>query len=101
MSSLTMLSLLSINLPGEAYIIQRTIINFAQLDLLPSDYLTDKIFEFDPQFNHGLTFEFDDAGFDSMNTIKNLGSTFLYIIFNTALLVLIGILKLTASFSTK
>jgi len=47
LSSLTMLSLISLNLPGEATIIQKAIIQISQLDIFPSEIIVDLILTFD------------------------------------------------------
>ena len=91
-----MLSLISLNLPGEATMIQKTIIMISQLDILPSQILVDSILSFDPSYDRGITMQFNEAGYESLNSIKNMGSTFVYLFINCGILIILGIFKLAS-----
>ena len=96
-----MLSLISLNLPGEATMIQKTIIQISQLDILPSEIFVDYILSFDPSYDRGITTQFNEAGYESFKSIKNMGSTFLYLIINCSLLIILGIFKLATILMTR
>lgn len=100
MSFLTILTMISINVPGIVKYIQSAFLNFIYLDILLTDkWLTPLLFSeeninpvFDNQtgqllessdssnFDSPLNTYFDQNGFSSKALIKNLGSTFLYLI---------------------
>jgi hypothetical protein len=45
--------------------------------------------------------QFYEAGYESLNNIQNMGSSFLYLIFSFGLLILLGILKLASLILTR
>jgi hypothetical protein len=87
MSFLTILSLVSLSVPGLAKVIQGTLINFICMDLLFTDkWLIPFIFPDDELPTATLSEEdialnafFDENGFTTRTLIKNLGSTFVYL----------------------
>ncbi len=79
MTSLTLLSLISVNVPGMASKYNNMVLGFTQLDLLPSELIYDKIFTFDNDNDEGLNPNFDKLGFSSKYCIKNMGSTFIFL----------------------
>jgi hypothetical protein len=101
LSFLTILSLVSINVPGLAKIIQGALIGFICMDLLQTDrWLAPLIFnegtanEGEDNEDEALNQYFDENGFSTKVLIKNLGSTFVYIVIYCLILLMIPILKI-------
>ncbi|TNV86946.1 hypothetical protein FGO68_gene14027 [Halteria grandinella] len=97
LSFLTILSLVSMNVPGVVQIIQSTMLSFIYLDLLKTDkWVIPIIFgsDDDPEDDHGLNSYLEENGFGSMSLIKNLQSTFIYLVGIVIIIIFIGILKL-------
>lgn len=80
MSSLTILYLVSVNIPGLAGRYSKIILSFAQLDLLPTDLIFDNIFTFANDNDEALNPYFDRLGLSSSYSIKNMGSTFVFFV---------------------
>ncbi|TNV88256.1 hypothetical protein FGO68_gene11483 [Halteria grandinella] len=86
---LTMLSLISVNIPGIARYISRSLVAFSQLDIFPTSvFLQESLgLKFtvigenseDPD-NDPLTSELADLGFGSRSTSINMGSTLVYLV---------------------
>ena len=49
--------------------------------------------EFDEYSDYSLNPEFEVLGVSSMNSLKNMGSTFVFLMMNIAIVVVIGISK--------
>jgi hypothetical protein len=79
-SSLTILSLISISVPGPAQQLNRYIIGFSQLDILPSELIYEKTLTFPDENDEALNTYFDQIGFSSSFAVKNMGSTFIFMI---------------------
>lgn len=103
MSFLTILSLVSLSVPGLAKIIQGALINFICMDQLFTDkWLIPFIFPDDDlpsatqsEEDTALNPFFDENGFSTRTLIKNLGSTFVYL--GLLLLILCVLIPLTYS----
>ena len=72
LTSLTILSLISINIPGTARVINKTLLNLAQLDFFPTTIIFPKIFTFDDEQSKALNPYFDNFGESSMNSLVNM-----------------------------
>lgn len=88
MSFLTILTLVSIPVPGIAKLMQAALLNFIYMDILQTDrWLIPLIFpvnknqttEEDELEEQPINSFFDENGFESRALIKNLGSTFIYL----------------------
>lgn len=79
-SSLTILSLISISVPGPAQQLNRYIIGFSQLDILPSELIYEKTLTFPEGNDEALNTYFDQIGFSSSFAVKNMGSTFIFMV---------------------
>ncbi|TNV87016.1 hypothetical protein FGO68_gene9018 [Halteria grandinella] len=77
---LTALAIISIRLPTLTTIINRSLLQFSQIDILPSDSIEEYFLTFDDASDTSLGSSFEGAGFGSMNALRNLGSSFIYII---------------------
>ncbi|TNV87220.1 hypothetical protein FGO68_gene15213 [Halteria grandinella] len=54
--------------------------NMIYMDLLQTDKWLDKVIELDDDNDHALCPSFERVGYTSMNTVSNLGSTFVFLI---------------------
>ncbi|TNV87252.1 hypothetical protein FGO68_gene8134 [Halteria grandinella] len=81
-STVTMLSFINISIPGQASVLSSILLNLIYMDLLQTDKWMDKIVDLDDEDNdRSLCPSFERVGYTSMNTISNLGSTFVFLIF--------------------
>ncbi|TNV87504.1 hypothetical protein FGO68_gene15465 [Halteria grandinella] len=76
---LTSLSIISIKLPILTNTINKYLLQFSQMDVLPADKIEEYFLDFDDENDESLGQSFEAAGFDSINALRNLGSSFLYI----------------------
>ena len=72
LTSLTILSLISITIPGLARIVDKAILEFSQLDILPTNIIYPAMFTFDDDIDGPLNESFNLGGYSSMNAIRNL-----------------------------
>ncbi len=107
MSFLTILSMVSISVPGLAKVIQGALISFICMDLLATDrWLMPLIFPEDnfpseePSIeDEALNAFFDENGFSTRTLLKNLGSTFVYLVILCIILLFIPLMKLLSPHS--
>ena len=81
MQFLTMMSLISITVPGITLLIQGVLLNFVQLDILQTDkWLIPMIFGEDDNsiLDQPLNPYFDENGFGKISFLKNLGSALVF-----------------------
>lgn len=95
-SFLMILSLVSLSVPGISQLIQGIMISFIYLDVLMTDkWLMHIIYREDKEDeDEALSQQFADNGFASMSLIRNLQSTFVYLIVLLFLFVVLFIAKL-------
>jgi hypothetical protein len=99
LSSITIISLININIPGLPRSIIRSVMSFAQMDILPSDLILNSIFKFDEIDDRPFNNQFALLGFESSNGAKNMGSAFLYLLFYSFLILLVSIFTFLKGFS--
>ena len=115
MSFLTILTMISLSVPGIAKIIQSILMNFVYLDLMQTEkWLIPLIFPPGSEVAEGnkeyeteegikditkvrqdetpINYFFEENGFSTRILIKNLGSTFIYLIILVILLILAPVL---------
>ncbi|TNV87025.1 hypothetical protein FGO68_gene14976 [Halteria grandinella] len=83
LSFLTILTLVSMNVPGIVQMIQNVMLNFIYLDILKTDqWFIPYVFgvEDEEEADRGLNSFFDQNGFSSVNSLKNLQSSLIYVI---------------------
>jgi hypothetical protein len=86
LSFLNILSLVSITTPGIGQAIQAQILKFIYFDMLMTDKWFNQLFygkknlKTDEETDYALNYYFDFNGFESMSLVKNLGSTFIYLL---------------------
>ena len=68
-SSIIVLNLISITIPGFAQYINKVIFTVIQLDIIPADMIYDYIFTFEEENNEPLTPFFDQLGYSNINSI--------------------------------
>jgi hypothetical protein len=69
LTTLTTLSLISLNVPGTALKINSLVLVFSQFDILPSDLIYSKVFTFPDEEEAPLTAQFDQLGFNSLSSV--------------------------------
>ncbi|TNV87986.1 hypothetical protein FGO68_gene14821 [Halteria grandinella] len=80
LGSLTILTLIPINIPGPARIISKAIVSFSQFDILPSQLIIEKLgFKFMDSSQDSLNDELEDLGFDQKSTTRNMGSAVIFL----------------------
>lgn len=89
LSSITILSLLAIPVPGIAQTLLGYVLSFTQLDVLPSDVIFNSFLKFGDANKEPISDFFDNAGFSSKNALNNMGSTAIFIALNIFLLLVI------------
>ena len=111
-SFLTILTLISISVPGIAKIIQSALIGFICMDLLQTDkwlanfslfnefYISSSNGE-ESEFNEETPLNpyFEENGFETMVLVKNLGSTFVYLFLFGSGLLMLPLLKVLSNYS--
>ena len=89
LTDFALLALISVPIQGPAKIIDSFILGFSQMDVLPSEIIMDKMFTFNNEEDVALNEAFENAGFPFTNAMRNMGSTFFYLLIDFgALLVL-------------
>ncbi|TNV86062.1 hypothetical protein FGO68_gene6948 [Halteria grandinella] len=90
LQSLTILSLMSLSVPGPARVVLLVAMQLSQMDILPADDIYDATltFEADEPVNEF----FDQGGYQSTSSIRNLGSSYLYglLVLGVGIFILIG-----------
>jgi len=101
MSFLTISSMISISFPGIGKILQSALMNFIYLDILQAElWLFPLLFPAKHQgeddledMDQPLNLFFDENGFESKALIKNLGSTFVYLVLYMLLVPLLPLIR--------
>ena len=105
LSFLTINTMISISVPGVAQMIQQVLLNLIYFDILYTekwfpDLLASLKIKLD-QEDKGLNSFFEENGFDSKLLMKNIGSTFFFLITYCAVWIVFGISKLMSPLSEK
>ena len=95
------LTLISFPVPGNAQDIQTIMLNFIYLDILMTDqWFVPYVYGDESEANDsGLNRYFEINGFTSKSLIKNLQSTFIYLILYAFLILLMLLAYILSSFS--
>ncbi len=88
-SFLSVFGLVAVTIPGRASSMLKIFFQLAQLDVLPMDYVFEKTLVFDDITDEARNEYFDALGFSSLNLLKNLGSTVVFLIAEFCLLTLV------------
>lgn len=91
--------LFTIEMPYNAQMFFKTLVSIASFDLLPVDFLNEFFFHFtetDP-----VSESFDEMGYETKSTIKNIGSLFYYLMFYIFLLLILFFIKILQVFFPK
>ena len=85
-------------LPGNVDSVFQILIPIIQFDLLDSEYTTEKVLEFDTESQLALQPTLRDSiiemGYETHNSLLNLGSSFLFILFYFMVLILLLFVKI-------
>lgn len=98
LSSITLLSFININIPGLPRSLIKSVMSFAQVDILPSELILQSMFTFDDINDKPFNNQFELLGYESSNGAKSMGSAFLYFVLNSVLLLLLALLSLVKRF---
>ena len=93
-TQITILSLISVNMPALASAINKQLLNLAQLNILPSTKINNAILKFSGNNDDPINDNFNQLVYNNINSIENMNSTFLFLIatcFAYCILMLIGI----------
>ena len=101
LSSITIISLININIPELPKSIIKSVMRFAQVDILPSDIILNSMFKFDEFDDQPFNDQFALLGFESSNGAKNMGSALLYLVFHCFILMVLLFLTLIKNCSEK
>jgi hypothetical protein len=98
--------MISISVPGIGKILQSALLNFIYLDILQTElWLYPLLFPPKPygeeDADQPLNLFFDENGFESMALIKNLGSTFVYLVVYLILLDTIAVTSFLGNYLQK
>lgn len=99
LSLITIISLINLNIQGLPRSIIKSVMSFAQLDILPSEIILNSLFTFDELNDKPFNPQFAFLGYTSSNGAINMGSAFLYLIFYFFILFPIIILRLLKIFT--
>ena len=84
--------LFSVSFPSNAVLFYSFIIEISSFDILPTQWIKDKIFVFSNE-QEPLTDDFDKMGYSSTSIIENLGSMFLYLMGFLCLVVFVLLIR--------
>ena len=76
---LTMHSMIAINVPGYARIITKAILSLSQYNIIPTDPVYALYLSFDEMNDGPLNENFNQLGYASMNSLRTLGATYMYL----------------------
>lgn len=91
-SSLTILALISVPMPGIAQIVMGFILSQGQFDVLPSETIYEWFFTFDDDNDQALNPYFEQVGYETTNSLRNMGSYLIYLIIKVAILPLLWLI---------
>ena len=89
MQSLVILSLISLNVTGIASMFNEAILMFASMNIIPTNLLFEMMFTFNTYDSEPVNDYFSKLGYSSSNAVQNMGSAYLYLLGNIALLVFV------------
>jgi len=89
LTQITILSLISINVPGVANDFNMVLLALAQLDILPAEMIENYFFNFDDHKDPPINNYFDMVGYENKNSLRNLGSASIYFLASFAILIYI------------
>lgn len=68
------------------------ILSLSQLDVLPTETIYDWFFTFDED-DEALNPFFEQVGYESTNSMRNMGSTFIFVVFNLVSLPILWLIQ--------
>ena len=97
-SLITVLSLISVSVPGLANQVSMYLLSLAQMNIIPANEITDLVLDFDDMNDNPLNGSFMIFGYGETNIIRNLGATFLYLVLICLMQITLLALDLILSF---
>jgi hypothetical protein len=105
LSFLTINTMISISVPGVAQMIQQVLLNLIYFDILYTELwfpeLLARLSIKMDQEDKGLNSYFEENGFNSKLLMKNIGSTFFFIIIYCVLWMILGLSRILTPLSKK
>lgn len=93
LSSITILFMIAIPIYGSAQAVSAMLLQFSQLDILPADLINSYVFTFDEN-DDPVNSYFDIVGISHHNSIRNMGSTFIFMVLDIGILIIIGMARI-------
>ena len=98
LSQITVLSLISLNVPGVANQVNSVLLQLAQLDVLPTPLIEEAFLTFNDFEDTPINENFDQFGLQGTNSLRNMGSAFIYVFIGALGLPSLYILNALISF---
>jgi hypothetical protein len=98
LSQITVLSLISLNVPGVANQVNSVLLQLAQLDVLPTPLIEEAFLTFNDFEDTPINDNFDQFGLSGTNSLRNMGSAFIYVFIGALALPSLYILNALISF---
>ena len=98
LSQITVLSLISLNVPGVANQVNSILLQLAQLDVLPTPLIEEAFLTFNDFEDTPINDNFAQFGLSGTNSLRNMGSAFIYVFIGALALPALYILNAVISF---
>ena len=89
------LPMLEVNFPANVKFMYSILLSVASLDLIPSEYTTQLVFNFSVDLDKPFSNILEELGYETHNSILNLGSIFVYLVFFFVGIVFIYVIKIS------
>ena len=87
------LPMLEVNFPANVKFMYSILLSVASLDLIPSEYTTQLVFDFSVDLDKPYSNILEELGYETHNSILNLGSIFIYFVVFVVGIVFIYVIK--------
>lgn len=85
-SFLSVYGLVAVSTPGASSTFMTIFLSFAQLDILPTEFIFPCLFTFDEFTDEAYNPYFDTMGISSLNSLNNMGSAYIFLMMNLGFL---------------
>ena len=89
------LPMLEVNFPANVKFMYSILLSVASLDLIPSEYTTQLVFDFSVDLDKPYSNILEELGYETHNSILNLGSIFTYFVVFVVGIVFIYVIKIS------
>ena len=94
LAQITILSLISVRILGIANQLNKVLLDLSQMDILPYIDIDDKFLDFDDWEEEPLNDQFAFFGLENTNSLRNMGSTYIYLMISGLYLNFLMIIEL-------